>query len=147
LVLVGSGPEEAQLRRLSSGDDRVIFPGYLEGAEKTSWYAAADLFVLPTLHDPWGLVVNEAMAFGLPVVVTEAAGSAELVSDNGIVVQPGEVGTLASALRKLLRTPDLRKNMGHLSRQTIASYTVEAACQAFLQVIAETCERFGADRS
>ncbi len=74
LILIGDGPEKATLQQMAQGDDRIQFPGYLEGAEKSSWYAASDIFVLPTRHDPWGLVVNEAMSFGLPIITTEAAG-------------------------------------------------------------------------
>ena len=135
LALMGSGPEEGRLRAIAGDDPRIIFPGYLEGKAKSDWYACADLFVLPTLHDPWGLVVNEAMAFGLPIVVTDAAGCADLVLDNGIVVRPGDTDSLGSALLKLLRDPELRHAMGQRSRRIIADYTVEAACHAFLGAI------------
>jgi glycosyltransferase involved in cell wall biosynthesis len=140
LALVGSGPEEALLRTMSRGDLRVIFPGYCEGPEKTSWYAAADLFVLPTLHDPWGLVVNEAMAFGLPVVVTDAAGCTDLVLDNGFVVPASNTDALATALAQLLTDEALRRKMGQRSQYIISAYTVEAACDAFLQAIDEVCQ-------
>ena len=135
LALVGSGPEGSRLRAATHGDPRIVFTGYLQGSVKTSWYAAADLFVLPTLHDPWGLVVNEAMAFGLPVIVTDAAGSTDLVQDNGYVVQAGDVDALASALARLLDDAPLRRKMGQRSRAIIANYTVDAACEAFLRVI------------
>lgn len=135
LVLVGSGPEEAALKAESLGDRRIFFPGYCEGAEKTSWYAAADVFVLPTLHDPWGLVVNEAMAFGLPIVVTDAAGCTDIVLDNGLVVPARDINALADAVSCLLRDESLRSRMGQRSREVIATYTVEAARNAFLQTI------------
>lgn len=136
LVLVGSGPEEGALRRLADGDHRILFPGYRDGADKTAWYAAADLFVFPTLHDPWGLVVNEAMAFGLPIIATDAAGCApDLVQSNGLVVPAGDVDALADALRQLLADEPLRQEMGQRSRAIIANYTVEAACDTFLQAI------------
>lgn len=141
LALVGSGPEEKRLREMSRSDQRIIFPGYLEGAAKTSWYAAADLFVLPTLHDPWGLVVNEAMTFGLPVIVTDAAGCTDLVQDNGLVVPAGDIDALATALTQLLTDKELRREMGQRSRRIIFSYTVEAACDAFLQAINRALEK------
>jgi glycosyltransferase involved in cell wall biosynthesis len=142
LALVGSGPQEKQLRAMGHGDQRTIFPGYLEGAEKASWYAAADLFVLPTLHDPWGLVVNEAMAFGLPIIVTDAAGCArDLVQDNGLVVPAGDVDALATALARLLPDEALRRAMGQRSQHIISLYTVKAACDAFLQVIDDACQK------
>ncbi len=135
LVLVGDGSDKTRLQELARGDGRIRFPGYLEGAQKSSWYAAADLFVLPTLHDPWGLVVNEAMAFGLPIITTEAAGCAELVRGNGRVVPANNIPALASALHDLLSNPASRVTMGQRSRELIAPYTVTAARDAFLSVI------------
>ncbi|HEY75777.1 MAG TPA: glycosyltransferase family 4 protein [Thermoflexia bacterium] len=136
LVLVGSGPEEETLRQLAAGDDRIWFPGYLEGSRKTAWYAAADLFVLPTLHDPWGLVVNEAMVFSLPIITTDSAGCApDLVRDNGLIVPAGDVDALADALGKLLFDEPLRRRMGLRSREIISSYTVEWACSTFVRAV------------
>ena len=142
LALVGSGPEESRLRGMSPGDPRIVFPGYLQGDAKTSWYAAADLFVLPTLHDPWGLVVNEAMAFGLPVIVTNAAGSTDMVQDNGLLVPPGDVGALSAALARLMVDDDLRRKMGQRSLEIISAYTVEAASDAFWQTIDKVYQRW-----
>ena len=135
LVLVGDGPEKHTLAEMAAGDGRIQFPGYLEGAQKSSWYAAADLFVLPTLHDPWGLVVNEAMAFGLPIITTEAAGCAELVAGNGRIIPANDVPALAATLHALLSDPDKRVTMGSRSRGRIAPYTVTTARDAFMTVI------------
>jgi glycosyltransferase involved in cell wall biosynthesis len=140
LALVGSGPEEKHLKDLAQGDRRILFPGYCEGAVKTSWYAAADLFVLPTRHDPWGLVVNEAMAFGTPIVVTDAAGCAELVQGNGLIVPASNVELLADALKRLLTNDSLRREMGQQSLPIISAYDVEAARDAFLTVIRTALE-------
>ena len=142
LALVGSGPEEAHLRNLASGDNRILFAGYQSGANKTAWYAAADIFAFPTLHDPWGLVVNEAMAFGLPIIATDAAGCApDLVQDNGLVVPAGDVRALADALSQLLADEPLRCKMGQRSQAIIADYTVAMACDTFLRAIHHALER------
>ena len=142
LMLVGSGPEEGHLRGLADGDDRILFPGHQAGAYKTAWYAAADLFAFPTLHDPWGLVVNEAMAFGLPIIATDAAGcTPDLVRDNGLVVPAGDIDALAAALEQLLADESLRRKMGRRSRAIIADYTAETACRTFLQAINYASER------
>jgi len=136
LALVGSGPEESRLRAMAVEDPRILFRGHLDGAEKTSWYAAADLFVFPTLHDPWGLVVNEAMHFGLPIIASDAAGCVpDVVQDNGLVVPAGDVKALSAALARLLEDSSLRSEMGERSRAIISRYTVDAACGAFLDVI------------
>lgn len=135
LVLVGDGPEKNRLQQRAAADNRILFPGYLEGGLKSSWYAASDLFVLPTRHDPWGLVVNEAMAFGLPIITTNAAGCAELVQNNGHIVPADDATALANALGDLLANPAKRATMGQRSRDRIVPYTVSAARDAFLQLI------------
>lgn len=136
LALVGSGPEEEHLRRIAGGSDQILFPGYQSGANKTSWYAAGDIFVFPTLHDPWGLVVNEAMAFGLPIITTDAAGCAlDLVQDNGLVIPAGDAEALADALIKLLEDKNLRDDMGKRSREIIAGYTVDRASKTFVEAL------------
>lgn len=135
LVLVGDGPEKNRLQQLAAADGRIHFPGYLEGAPKSSWYAASDLFVLPTRHDPWGLVVNEAMAFGLPIITTDAAGCAELIQGNGRIVPANNIPVLAEALADLLANPAKRAKMGQQSRKQIAPYTVSGARDAFLELI------------
>ena len=141
LALLGSGPEEAYLRSLADGDARILFPGYQSGSRKTAWYAAADLFAFPTLHDPWGLVVNEAMAFGLPIIATHAAGCVpDLVQGNGLVVPAGDIEALASALAQLLENEGLRRKMGQRSQAIIADYTVERASHTFLNAIQYTLE-------
>jgi glycosyltransferase involved in cell wall biosynthesis len=138
LALVGSGPQEPELRALAGSDSRILFPGYFDGADKSSWYAAADVFVLPTLHDPWGVVANEAMHFGLPVVTTDAAGcTPDLVRPgvNGLVVPAGNDAALGHALGHLLNDADLRHKMGARSRAIISGYTTAAAAERWLEVI------------
>src|SRR6185295_13276085 len=103
LVLVGDGPESKSLRELASARNlrRVRFAGSREPSELPGIYAAADLFVLPSRHEPWGVVVNEAMAAGLPVVLSDRVGAApDLLVDgaNGRLFPAGDAGRLADAI-------------------------------------------------
>ena len=75
LVIAGAGEEEGRLRARTKAMDRVVFAGFVEGAALRDWYHAADVLVFPTLGDAYGLVVLEAMACGLPVIATTAAGT------------------------------------------------------------------------
>ena len=100
LVLVGDGPSAAGLRatvKASGYADEVQFAGLRPSRELPPFYAFAGAFVLPSMREPWGLVVNEAMASGLPVVVSDRCGCAEdLVRHgrNGLVFDPsGKPGT------------------------------------------------------
>lgn len=105
LVLVGGGPEEASLKELvrNRGISNVVFAGSQGPEELAQWYAAADVFVFPSLVDVWGLVVNEAMACGLPVLASKYAGaSQELVRDQGVgeLFDPIDIEKFGAALQR-----------------------------------------------
>jgi glycosyltransferase involved in cell wall biosynthesis len=127
LVLAGSGSEEARLRALADG--RVRFLGPLDRDELPAVYAAADAFVLPSRSEPWGMVLNEAAAAGLPLVATEGAGAAhDLVEDgvNGFRVPVDDEEALATALRRLAEDEPFRLAAGARSRDLAARFTPQA---------------------
>lgn len=134
LVYVGDGPDRAELlqRAASIEPGNVHWAGFVHREQLPPYYALARALVLPTLSDPWGLVVNEAMACGLPVVVSDSAGcAADLVSDmwNGFVISPGDVTRLSSALDALAADSSLRSTMGQRSCERIAAYSPEHCAQ------------------
>ena len=135
LLIVGSGEEEERWKALAGDSEYIRFLGHVEGKEKARCYAHADVFVMPTEHDTWGLVVNEAMYYGLPIVVTDAAGASELISDNGIVVECNNANGMKTALTRLIEDECLRREMGEKSRAYIARYGVEYAADSFMRVI------------
>jgi glycosyltransferase involved in cell wall biosynthesis len=105
LVIAGTGPYEEELKNPAEGDDRIEFVGYLSEQEKANYFDAADLFVLPTHHDPWGLVINEALHYGTPVVTTESAGAKELISDTDII-EEGDTSMLKEKLQETRERPE-----------------------------------------
>jgi glycosyltransferase involved in cell wall biosynthesis len=118
LVIAGTGPYEEELKQKASGDNRIEFPGYLSEQEKANYFDAADLFVLPTHHDPWGLVVNEALYYGTPVITTEAAGAKELLDEKNIV-KPGEPEGLPEKLvgdKSAPEAPDMDEGLKGLRK-------------------------------
>jgi glycosyltransferase involved in cell wall biosynthesis len=131
LVLVGEGAAHAELVRRATQIEpgQVQCAGFVHREQLSSYYALAEVFVFPSHTDPWGLVVNEAMACGLPVILSGAAGCAQdLVEDNwnGRVVRRGDVAQLASAMEELGRDPALRERMGNHGREHILRYSPEA---------------------
>lgn len=130
LVLVGDGPQASALRRQAEQlgvAEHVVFAGLKDSREIGPYYAFAEWFVLPSLLDPWGLVVNEAMAAGLPVLVSDRCGcSDDLVEDghNGFRFDPTQQTAL---LQALLRTSELtalqRAAMAEKSREIISRYS------------------------
>jgi glycosyltransferase involved in cell wall biosynthesis len=131
LVFAGSGRAEQDLiaRSKAIQPGTVLFAGFTQKKELADLYALADMLIFPTHTDTWGLVVNEAMACGLPVICTTVAGcAADLVQDqwNGRLVPPRDVVQLAAAMDALARNPQLRSDMGAHSRQKIALYSPRA---------------------
>ena len=131
LVFVGDGKERSELMRRSREirTGCVIFPGFVQRDELPAYYANANALVFPTHSDPWGLVVNEAMACGIPVIATDVAGcTADLVCDgmNGYVVRARHPGQLTQAMLKLVNDPPLRRRMGQAAMNKTQSFTPQA---------------------
>jgi glycosyltransferase involved in cell wall biosynthesis len=139
LVFVGDGAARSALQQRAAaiGPGVIHFAGFAQREQLATYYALADVLVFPTHTDTWGLVVNEAMACGLPVISSSAAGCvADLVESgwNGRVVSSGAVGQLASAMDELARNAELRSLMGRRSAQRIAKYSPEAWAAGMAQV-------------
>jgi glycosyltransferase involved in cell wall biosynthesis len=131
LVFVGDGASgddlAQQAKRISPG--AVCFPGFAQREHLAGLYALAEVLVLPTHSDPWGLVVNEAMACGLPIILSSVAGcAADLVEDgwNGYVVPPRDSEKLSVAINALVRQPELKQRMSARSSERIRNYSPEA---------------------
>jgi glycosyltransferase involved in cell wall biosynthesis len=138
LLMAGDGAQRADCEALVSrmGVPGVRFAGFLNQSELPRAYAAADVFVLPSkLNETWGLVVNEAMNFGLPVVVTDKVGcAADLVrpSENGIVVAHDRTDELAQTIASLVGDVGMRRAYGARSRQIVSAYSIEAAADGIV---------------
>jgi glycosyltransferase involved in cell wall biosynthesis len=131
VVLAGAGPEEGRLRDLAPPGTRFL--GHVDRDELPAWYAAADVLVLPSLSEPWGMPLNEGAAAGLPLVATDAVGAAwDLVDDgvNGFRVPAGDVAALHDALARLVADRELRRAAGARSRELAASFTPDAWADA-----------------
>ncbi|MGD0229337.1 MAG: glycosyltransferase [Syntrophorhabdales bacterium] len=134
LIIVGDGPERDRLNRLVSGLalKDVYFTGGQPWNKVPAYYALSDVFVLPSFSEPWGLVVNEAMVCGLPVVVSDRCGAAyDLVMDgeNGFVFDPADVDTLFGRLSYFLDASEELDRMGARSREIISGFTPLHAAQ------------------
>ena len=140
LVLVGDGPARLELERRAQAvtPGAVLFPGFTHREELASYYALADLFVFPTYTDPWGLVVNEAMACGLAVISTAVAGCVpDLVEDgwNGRVIAAKDAARLAGVMAELAENFELRSRMAQHSRERIVHYSPEACAAGIANAV------------
>jgi glycosyltransferase involved in cell wall biosynthesis len=145
--IAGDGPEGPALRDAaarSPGTD-IRFLGNVQTADLPAIYAAADVFVLPSDHEPWGAVVGEAMACGLPIVLSDRVGSApDLVEPggNGAVFPAGDAEALSRAIEGILSDADLRKRMAALSAERIEGFTHRLCAREFLEAV-EAARRSG----
>ena len=128
LLVVGSGSLEGEVVAAAAQNDRIYFAGRLSDTEVWRSYLSADLLVLPSHFEPWGLVVNEAMAFGLPVIVSNRVGCLEdLVDDGntGYVFPAGDYGELAEKIRACAIDQSRMEEMGALGLALISNWTIE----------------------
>ena len=127
LVLLGDGPlfgELAELRERHLLRDAVLMPGFRQYEELPVFLGLARALILPSTSEQWGLVTNEAMAAGLPVIVSKACGSAELVREgqNGYLFDPTCSAALCDLMKRLTRERSRLVEMGRVSRRTIEDY-------------------------
>ena len=142
LVIVGGGEEENQYKEYISKHNlkNVHLVGFKQKKEIFEYYKAADLFVLPTREDIWGLVINEAMAFGLPVIATDMClGAVELIENgvNGYIVPVNNCVKLAEAMKKILLTDETMMSQNNLKK--ISTYTYENVIESHIKAITEIC--------
>lgn len=104
--------------------------------ELEKYFMAADLFVLPTREDIWGLVVNEAMAFGLPIITTDKCGAGlELITDceNGFIVPVENPNVLLERINEILKNDLLRQRMVECNLKKISQYTIEKMVETHIK--------------
>ncbi len=140
LLILGDGPELPALKELAADlgvANRVHFLGYIEGDEvKFSYYKVSDMYVLSSLHEGMGIVVQEAMEFGLPIVATNHGGQVDLVKsgENGILVPPGDPEALAGAIRKVHGNKRLAAAFGKKNRELIKGYYAPRIADEYLRL-------------
>ena len=139
LTVVGTGPEEARLRDLAN--DLAIpvrWKGFVDQPGLAQVYAEADMFAFPTLDDPFGIVLLEAAAAGLPLVASRHGGATDdLVREgvNGFVVEPSETKAMGAALARLAADPELRSRMSQAAYDATRSRTPKASAHGYLEAV------------
>jgi glycosyltransferase involved in cell wall biosynthesis len=146
LLFVGDGElrEALEARARQLDGNSVRFLGFRNQTELPRYYDLCDVFVLPSVYEPWGLVVNEVMNAGKPVIVSDKVGAhADLVKEgeNGFVVAAGDVALLAQKLKVLTENAELAAAMGKRSLEIISGWNFEADRHGLLEALATVTGR------
>lgn len=140
LILIGKGKEKDKYLKYIREHNvkNVFFGGFVQKEDIVKYYKLADVFVLPSFNEVWGLVVNEAMACGLAVISSTRAGvTRDLVKDgkNGFSFNPNYIDELAEKLKTILGNNELRNKMGAKSREIIKDKTPRNYAESILKAI------------
>ncbi len=141
LVLVGSGEERGRFESLAQSlgvAEAIAWTGYVAPEQVAKYYAIADTFVLPSRSEVWGLVINEAMAAGVPVIASDAAGAVtDLLRDgeNGFTFPTEVVHALASRIEGMFDASTDRAAMGQCASERMNAFTIEAMADAFVEAV------------
>jgi glycosyltransferase involved in cell wall biosynthesis len=145
LVYAGGGPDEAALVKLARElDVRLLIRGDLPEAALAAEYVKADAFALLSVHETWGVVVNEAAASGLPLVLSERVGAARDLlrgGENGFVVPSADVAATAAALKRLAEDPALRRAAGERSRELVRGWGYEPSVDNLVAAVRAATSR------
>ena len=138
-VLVGGAPTEDYLGTTNDHKlTNVKFIDFLGKQDINMYYKAADIFVLPTREDIWGLVINEAMAFGLPIITTnKCIAGLELVKDdvNGYIIPSEDVNELKRKVGFMFEDKKRLVQFGKQSRNIAEKYTIESMSAAHMEIL------------
>lgn len=140
LILIGDGPDKESYRAYIRENNikDVYFPGFVQKGEITKYFLISDCLVLPSYNEVWGLVVNEAMACGVPVVVSKYCGSSyDLIKDgeNGFVIDPDDIAALKERLKDIVSDSHLRRLFRERSLELISTRGAEQYADKALEAV------------
>ncbi|MFB2875318.1 glycosyltransferase family 4 protein [Floridanema aerugineum] len=145
LLVVGDGAQREELEgfcRSANLTERVKWLGRVDYGQLGTFFSAADVFVLPTLEDTWGVVISEAMVIGKAILCSKCAGAFEIVADgeNGYIFDPYDPEKLAQLMSRMISDPELVSSMGKKSQQLMTQYTPKAAAEFLAKVTTTVLE-------
>lgn len=140
LLLIGGGSEKGKYEEMiqTLNLKHVHLMGFMDKKNLFEYYMASDIFVLPTKEDIWGLVINEAMSVGLPIITTNKCNAGlELIDEgiNGYIVPKGDINDLTDKMKMLLNSDSLRNEMGINNLKKIRDYTIENIAKGHIDII------------
>jgi glycosyltransferase involved in cell wall biosynthesis len=146
LLIVGDGDQRPALERraAASGLASIRFCGFRNQSELPRFFDLATVFVLPSEHEPWGLIVNEVMNAARPILLSDDVGChPDLFTDGveGLLFPTGDVAALTACLRAILADPDTAAQMGQRAHRRIQPWSFDADIRGLRQALAATTGR------
>lgn len=146
LLIVGDGPQRQELEAFCQEHNLqgcVKWAGQIDYGLMGTYFRQADVFVLPSLEDTWGMVVLEAMALGKPVLCSTGVGASEMViaGENGYLFEPHQPEQLAEVMYRFIERPEISVAMGNKSQQVLTQHTPEIAAQFLAQITSFACNQ------
>lgn len=148
LILIGDGPLESTVKEKTKAlglEDKVIIRGNVLNVEMPKYYALAEYLVLGSEYDQWGICVSEAMASGIPAIVTSTCGCAdEIVINNetGFVVPPGDVASLSERMIELLENVSMRNSLAQRAKIAIQDWSPKLYAKNLLELVTTTSRNY-----
>ncbi|KXA97109.1 1,2-diacylglycerol 3-glucosyltransferase [candidate division MSBL1 archaeon SCGC-AAA259I09] len=139
-LILGDGPEKDYLKKFAKKigvSDRVNFLGYITGEKKFQYLQNSDIYVLSSIHEGLGIVLQEAMQVGLPIVSTNHGGQVDLIDDekNGFLIPPRDEKALANKVKRLLKDKEARQEMGRKNKKKIKEFKPSKVVKKYLEVM------------
>jgi glycosyltransferase involved in cell wall biosynthesis len=139
-LIIGEGPERENLQNLAKSlgvEERVKFLGAVSESEKFQYLAVADIFVLSSIHEGFGMVLQESMQVGLPIIATNNGGQVDFVKDgeNGFLIEFGDVAALVKNIEKLCGDEGLRKTFSDKNREDFKKFGIKEICGGYLKLL------------
>ncbi|MFB0563424.1 MAG: glycosyltransferase family 4 protein [Candidatus Lokiarchaeia archaeon] len=147
LLIIGNGLDKEHLKKYCAANNlkNVYFEGFKQQEELPKYYALADAFVLPSIREEWGLVVNEALSTGLYILCSNIVGSSyDLIKENwnGILFEPSNINELADSIKKIKRELDeIHNRRLSISEIMIKNFSPNKAAECFLSAIKNSIEK------
>ena len=145
MLMVGDGPLRSEVEAAGCAvlGDRLIVMGFVNQSQIGKYYSASDVFVLPSEFETWGLVVNEAMHFGLPPVISNNVGCRrDLITEGetGFSFVSHDADDLATNLAHFVNDPALARKMGRAAAERVSKYSIDNTAGGIVQAVRAVTE-------
>ncbi len=139
-IILGEGPEKENLLKLAQKlkvENRLILPGFVSEEEKFQYLDNADVYVLNSLHEGFGIVLQEAMQVGLPIVATNNGGQVDFIKEgeNGFLIKPQDSKLIAEKVKKIIKNPETMKKMSANNKAGIEKFDIEKIAEDYLKLV------------